>query len=151
MHKQILRLPATPPFFIVVIGGGFLIAGYNFLGMSLMGLAFVILLVQNLRFRSLGPVGLIILGLLIAFFLAPAFVTLTGKPDADELAINEKVFANVCPVWVAQNLFGRYVTYSDRAWCSAYEDRLSPMTAAPAKIDGEATASTAASSNSLWK
>ncbi|MBY5551089.1 hypothetical protein HFO61_30560 [Rhizobium leguminosarum] len=153
MNKQILRLPATPPFLIVVIGGCLLTAGYSLVGMSLMGLAFVILLVQNLRFRSVGPVGLGVLGIMIAFLLAPAFVTLTGKPDADELTINEKVFATVCPVWVQQNLFGRYVTYRDRAWCSAYEDRLPPIVAAPTQTDGEATASTAISSNpsTLWK
>ncbi|MGO7821168.1 hypothetical protein ACC684_28370 [Rhizobium ruizarguesonis] len=151
MNKQILRLPATPPFLIVVIGGCLLTAGYSLVGMSLMGLAFVILLVQNLRFRSVGPVGLGVLGLMIAFFLAPAFVTLTSKPDADELAINEKVFATVCPVWVQQNTFGRYVTYRDRAWCSAYEDRLSPMTAAPAQIDDAATGSTTPATNALWK
>ncbi|TCB60146.1 hypothetical protein E0J20_09135 [Rhizobium leguminosarum bv. viciae] len=146
----------TPSSCLVLIGGGFVIFGFVFpgadvLGMTLMGLAFVIMLIQNLRFRSIGPVGLVVITVVIAAFLGPVFFTLTGKPDADELAINEKVFANVCPVWVAQNLFGRYVTYRDRAWCSAYEDRLSPMIAAPAKIDGEATGSITSTTNALWK
>ncbi|MBY5453867.1 hypothetical protein HFO91_30280 [Rhizobium leguminosarum] len=153
MNKSVLRFPVTPTFCLVLLGGGFVMAGYNMVGMTIIGLAFVILLIQNLRFRSVGPVGLAVLGLLIVFFLAPAFVTLTGEPDADELAIQETSFQTVCPTWNEQNLFGRYVTYRDRAWCSAYEDRNLPMTKAPVQTDGEATGSASISSNpsALWK
>lgn len=143
-----LPIPTTPVMFAIFIGGGFIIAGYNVTGMTIIALAFVILLFQRLQARRFGVIGLVGLAILITGFLAPAYLTASRVKDANELAIETKIAANVCPSYYGMNFIQKF--NSDMRWCRSYPQYdPSQVDKAPAVETGDATAST--TPNKLWK
>lgn len=78
--------------------------------------------------------ALVMFGALAYQFGAPAIgnvITLQkqnayfwGTTDEQRAFVRERNFRTICPLWNEQNLFGKYVTYRDRAWCRDYVSRL---------------------------
>lgn len=88
--------------------------------------------------------------LFIPLALAWGGVLFAPETGADELAIEAKVSANVCPTYYRLNFVQKL--NSGMGWCRNYPQfDGSDQAAAPAQTDGEATGSTAASSAPLWK
>ncbi|OWO90004.1 hypothetical protein B5E41_29190 [Rhizobium esperanzae] len=148
MNKPV-KIPVTPAAVIVIIDGIIMTAGYGILGMSIMGAAFALLTFNNVRRRTVGPIGLVVLLMLTGGFLAPLTAMLAEKPTGEELASHRKYAAVICPSYYRMNLVQEF--NSGQSWCREFP-QFDAASAEAAKIDREATGSTApVSSTSLWK
>lgn len=138
----------------IIVGGALIVAGFPVIGLLICGPMSVIAFAKTVRLGLRGG-SLSVAGFLVMLvFAGPLVMAGVGffvkdEPNADQLANQRKYAASLCPDYFTWNLVQQW--NSTRSWCRNFPQFDGSDVTQAAKIDGEATGSTAVSSNTLWK